>query len=455
MKQPDFIADDFRSFLFRPAETGARSRPGSVQRRRERLRRFATGFGGVLLVMLVAWPLLPRRYVASSSIILHAAEQDDGAGGTKAAVADEGAIQSESDRLNSRALMGRVADQLDLFADRSFVGWTWFSGKPDRAKVVETLRNRVDVTRERRSYTLTVTAWDRDAARVAAIVNATVGAYLEDQIARKRAAVEAETRVLEQRAAMLRAGRQRDLDELRALIGSSGMSDRGDGSDLQNQLTALTTELAHTQARVIDTQVRADSLAQMRRTGTLLNSPEILASAPVQHAREMLVAARAKAASLSNETRNLTDQVEEEALRVARAAEQDATDWRTRETLLRSEISKVRSEMAQRRLNQLQLDELRRVVDADETSLADCVAKLKAMIGLNEGVRASADVVARGEPPRRAAFPNPLLVALGSLLAAGLAGAAAATPDALKTFKRRISTLVRSLGLSSSTGGQA
>ena len=72
-----------KSAAFR-ATAGAEVRRSYITpARRESILRFLVGFGAVVATVLIAWPLLPRRYVASSSVILHASEQDDAHAGLK------------------------------------------------------------------------------------------------------------------------------------------------------------------------------------------------------------------------------------------------------------------------------------------------------------------------------------------------------------------------------------
>jgi len=147
----------------------------------------------------------------------------------------------------------------------------------------------------------------------------------------------------------------------------------------------------------------------------------------------MYAAARAKPANLAAETNGLQAQVEEEARRVVHAADQEAASWRAREDMLRTEVASVRADMVRRRLDELRLDELRREAASDETALTDALAKLKAQLGRTQAIQPDADLVARAERPRKAAFPNAILVALGTLLLASAAGfLVAARPGAIQ-----------------------
>ena len=412
---------------------------------RERALRFLIGFGAVVATALLVWPLLPRRYEASSSVILHASEQDEAQTGLKQGILDDGAIQSEMDRMSSPVIVDLAMARIGLGADPEFAGAGlvslvlshvvpgWRPSAVDLAKLRDTLRDRISVVRERRSYTLKVAVWDRDADRAAAIANALVEVYIQDQISRKREAIEAQSLRLERRVASLRGSHQSAQEAVRAFMSQTGISDHGDGSELQSELTTLSGELAQSRARAIEARVRFEGLSRMQRSGALLNAPEVVSSPSVQRARDMYATARAKPASLAAETNGLQAQVEEEAQRVVYAAEQDAAGWRAREDMLRDEVASVRSEMVRRRLDELRLDELRREATSDETALTDALTKLKGQLGRTQAIQPDADLVARAERPRAAAFPNFVLAALGTLLLAGLAGVlAAARPGALE-----------------------
>ena len=354
--------------------------------RRERLLRFLVGFGAVVATVLIAWPLLPRRYDASSAVILHASEQDEAHAGLKQGILDDGAIQSEMDRMSSPLIVDLAISRIGLAADPGFsapgmasrlLASTvpgWRSAQPDLSKLRDTLRERLSVVREKRSYTLRLTVWDRDADRAAAIANALVEVYIQDQIGRKREAIEAQTRRLEQRATLLRSSHQAAQGAIRAFMSETGISDRLDGSELQGQLTTLSNELAQARARAIEARVRFEALTRMQQLGVLLNAPEVVSSPSVQRARDMYAAARAKPANLAAETNGLQAQVEEEARRVVHAADQEAASWRAREDMLRTEVASVRADMVRRRLDELRLDELRREAASDETALTDALA---------------------------------------------------------------------------------
>ena len=413
--------------------------------RRERLLRFLVGFGAVVATVLIAWPLLPRRYDASSAVILHASEQDEAHAGLKQGILDDGAIQSEMDRMSSPLIVDLAMSRIGLASDPAFSGPSmvsrllasvvpgWRTAQPDPSKLRDTLRERMSVVREKRSYTLRLTVWDRDADRAAAIANALVEVYIQDQIGRKREAIEAQTRRLEQRAALLRSSHQAAKGAIRAFMSETGISDRLDGSELQGQLTTLSNELAQARARSIEARVRFEALTRMQQLGVLLNAPEVVSSPSVQRARDMYAAARAKPANLAAETNGLQAQVEEEARRVVHAADQEAASWRAREDMLRTEVASVRADMVRRRLDELRLDELRREAASDETALTDALAKLKAQLGRTQAIQPDADLVARAERPRNAAFPNAILAALGTLLLASVAGfLAAARPGAIQ-----------------------
>ena len=254
--------------------------------------------------------------------------------------------------------------------------------------------------RERKAYTLKISLWDHDPNRAADIANALVGVYIDDQIARKKEAIKAQTRGLIARAAELKSKVAQDHEAVRALMEFAGVSDRDNGADLQTLLSTLSGELAHMQARAIEARVRSQSLSEMQRAGALFDAPEVVGSPSVQHAREALAAARAKPAMLAAETSSLNEQVDEEAQRVVKAAAEEAISLSASEARLRDEVAKARAEVIRRRLNELKLDELRRVSESDEAALYEFLGKLKAQIGRT-------DAISTGRRPGRSCSAPP------------------------------------------------
>lgn len=409
--------------------------------RQSRSRRFITGFGIVMLCVALAWPVLPRRYASTSTIILHQTEQDDMQGGLRQGMLDDGAIQSEIDRLSSPLIVGRVINQLGLLTDKGFNHGGLFWRQAEPLAMMDMVRERITVVRERRSYTLKIGFWHRDPIYAATITNALIAAYLDDQIIRKQDAIQAQTRRLEERVAQLETSTKNSHEAVRDFMAMHGISDRADGSDLQGQLNSLSTELAQARARSIDAQVRADALTHMQWAGTLLNAPEVVASQQVQRARDMLAVIHAKPAALNTETLSLRSTIEDEALRIISTAEHEAKIWQTRKERLQNEIETVRAEMVSRRINEMHLDDLRRIAKIDETSLSEALTKLNAQRGRTRSVLADADIVAIADEPLKPATPNGWMSLLGSLLVASASGGfAALRPRSFLRILRRAGT---------------
>ncbi len=411
---------------------------------KNRYTRFVTGFSIVMLCVALAWPMLPRRYAATSSVILHQTEQEDAQVGLRQGILDDGAIQSEIDRLSSPVIISRVINQLGLLEDKSFNRGSLFWSGVEPALLMETMRDRISVVRERRSYTLKVNFWHSDPVYAAKITNALVSTYLEDQIARKQEGIQAQTHRLEERVAQLQTSYQGALEGVRDFMAINGISDRDNGTDLQGQLNSLSNELAQARARSIETQVRAEALGQMQWAGTLLNAPEVVASQQVQRARDMLAVVYAKPAALATETSSIKSTIEDEAIRIISTAEHEAKTWQTRKERLQNEIETVRSEMVTRRINEMRLDELRRTALSNENSLNETLAKLNNQLGRTRAMQPDADIVAVADEPLKPASPNGWMAMLGTLFVASAAGGfAAVRPRAFVRSLRRTAEALR------------
>ena len=172
------------------------------------LTRFAIGFFTVVFLAAVSWPFLPRRYEAVATIIMRPTEQggDQEGGPPFRQMLDDGAIQSEIDRISAPELAEQVIARLDLRDDPEFVKPSVFFLSPiKKVDLPRLLGSHLSVSRDKRSYSLKLGYWSNDPIKAAAMTRALVEVYLEDQLVRKREAVEDLTRWLESRTNALRA----------------------------------------------------------------------------------------------------------------------------------------------------------------------------------------------------------------------------------------------------------
>eukprot|EP01037_Dinobryon_pediforme_P016562 gene16562-16742_t len=392
--------------------------------------RFMTAFVIVITISSLAWPVLPRRYEASSTLILHASDQTDQAGGQRQMLFDESAIQSEMDRLSSSLLLQQVAERLRLNQDAEFTKGSLFSPKADRLKIQKLLQDHLNVSRERRSYTLKVTFRDVNPERAKALANSLVAVYIDDQLARQRATITAQSQRLVAQRDEIQANYSAAQQAVREAMAISGMSEEDNTTDLQNQLSILSGKLAQTRVGQVEAKMQPGTLVSHNARGLFAQTAQAPTMIHVEPVALKDIHLDLNSASPGGIFSSLPTQFtgEMQHLNVA----EDVSNWQMREGMLLAEIESIRKEIVQRRLAALRLDELRRTVSVEEAALNEARARVMTQTGHLQSVQPDVDIVAYADSPQSAAFPNPLLFILGTLMAAALAGGHTARRRAIR-----------------------
>lgn len=435
--------DDLTSRRLPPVGQTIRFMPGDLLRREAHvdaavLRRFVTGFFLVLCVAVAAWPVLPRRFEAIGSVILRPTDRE---GQSDSALAmrqplDDNAVQSEMDLVSATSVIDAVIERHAVAADPEFAspslladlarraGWTPGPAAPTQADLRERVRRHLVVARDRRSYTVRVGFWSADPAKAHAVAQTLVSAYLDDQVTRKRQAAESLFQWLELRVALLRSKEQDSAQAVEDFMARSGLVDRGDQISLDAQLVTLSQEAALAKARSIELTTRAATLATLQASNGLDGAPEVLASTTIQALKQSLSAALGRTVVMSPEQRAITEQIAAESSRIVRSATAEGENWSRREAALQAQIRAIRAALTERQKATMVMERLQQEAANDRTALSDALTRLKGQTASGGAQRTDVEVVSRPEMPRTAAFPSLPLYALGTLLAACLAGAA-------------------------------
>ena len=413
--------------------------------------RFVAGFSVVVIASASAWPYLPRRYEATTTITLHPTDLESSSNSVQFMrhPLDENAVQSEIDQIASPKLAAVVIAQHSLAADPEFAGRSklWFllgavQGAVTEADLRQRLLKHLSVSKDRHSYTVKFGFMSSDPVKSAALTDTLLKAYLADQLARKREKIDAVTAWLRERVDLLRAKSDASQRAVKDFLTESGLIDTGARSSLEQQLSTLSSEEALAKSRTFEAQARAEALSDLQKAGKLDAAPEVLASPVIQKLKEAVTGARSSVALVDTPQRAFDQQVAVEAERILRAAKTEAAVAMAREVALQHSIKTIRDEIMRRQYSELRLDVLRRDAASDRTALDDALVRLAGQTARADAVTPDVDVIDPPEAPIYPAFPNPVLAFLGSLLAACLTGAAMVWRP-LSLWARRISTNVR------------
>lgn len=431
--------------------------------------RFLTGMALTLGLAALAWPHIPRSFVAESVVILQPSLRGDDPSLAEPMrnPLDESAVLSELDVFGSSPLLDRVIAEQALEQDPEFGGRPppgWGVALLERigplapavadvlrptlepepphtlSELRRTLHERIAVTRDRRSYTVRVGVRAQDPNRAATLTQSVVRAYLELQVARKRAGADGLAAHLTGRADALEAQAAASRAATLAFMDSSGLVDPGVQTSLEAQLATLSTHLANARAEAIDARTRADALAAMATDGqrSVDAAPEVLASPTVQRLKQTLAEALARPTVLPSEIGALEERIAVEGADVAASAQANARGWERRHALLSAEIEALTARLAERHRADLELARLRRGLEEDERLLVETQARLASVRAGEVALLPDAIVVSPASAHDRARFPQPLPYAVGALFLALLVGAATNTGVLVRDARRLV-----------------
>ena len=256
--------------------------------------RFFTGFLIVVFCAGAAWPLLPRRYESTASVILRSSDfQGDNVQSLRQPL-DDNAIQSEMDIIASPAIAAGVIGHHDLAKDPEFasnpdslhrrflkslytvlpIASEWFGDLRgvSEGELREQLQKHLTVSRDRRSYTVKMGYWSSNPAKAAALTDTLLNTYLSNQLTRRRGNTQQHSAWLIERVDELQARYENSERAIRELGQSSGLTDGTVVKSLEAQRSSLTQEAADIKGRMNAITSQGLALAQRSKApmGTAL-----------------------------------------------------------------------------------------------------------------------------------------------------------------------------------------
>lgn len=429
-----------------PRERAARDDADAPARGRP-LWRASLAFVTTLAACAYTYPFLPQRYEASAALVLQPTDIDGQADRSLRQPLDENALQSEVDLAASPAVADAVIQAHALAGDPEFTGpgrlysilppaWLPPPRPRTRTDLRRTLADHLQVSRDRKSYTVRLGFWSADPEKATAMTGTLLAAYLDAQRARKRAALSWLVDWLKERAEALTSRYEASRRRVDAYLADHGLLDTGAQVELDQRLQVLAVEEAQAQARFIEASARVRGLAAMKAAGTLDQAQEVLTSPAILKLKDGLAAALSRTAVWSAETAAIERQIQTETDRIVASAAAEARTWETREAMLRQQVAETRGAITARRASERAAAELQRVADAERVVMEEGLAKLKGMTARTQVVEPDATVIGGPEVPTTPAFPKPLPTALAALGLALLAGLAAAWREVAALVRR-------------------
>jgi uncharacterized protein involved in exopolysaccharide biosynthesis len=406
------------------------------------------GVGVSLSYLALATPL----YTAASAVFVDPRNRrvvaDDVVQG--AAPNDVALFESQVSIIGSDAILRRVVKSLALDRDPEFVpsagGGLLLSLREavtgprrrveDTTLAIEALAKKLRIRRAQNTYVVNVEATTTAPAKSAAVANAVLQAYLDDQVAAKaEAAIKANTMIdarLDELKAQLRSAETRAdaFKRSNRIVTSEG------GLLNEQQLTRLNTELVAVRAQVAQAKAKLDEMTATLKRGISPESlPEAMLSPVIQRLREQLAAAQSREAALASrllpnhpsmadaraQTAAVRGAIAAELNRIADQARNEHQIATTREREIHKTLQASEQEVALTTTAQIRLRELEREADASREVLRAFLARSKETQEQSNVSIADARIITPAVVPSRASSPNVLLVlALGALAGLGL-----------------------------------
>jgi polysaccharide biosynthesis transport protein len=388
---------------------------------------FFIGFLIVAATFAIAWPFLPRRYEATATIILHPTGPESATDSAESLrqTLDESAIQSEIDQISAPTPLSIVVSKLHLADDPEFNGgWKhWFvAGPRTEADLREKLLEHLYVSKGRRSYTVTFDFRSSDPIKSAALSNALLDAYLADQTARKRKAIDNLTAMLAEQVKQLRAKSNASQLAVKDFLVQTGLIDKGATISLERELSTLSSEAAMARSRTAEAQARADELINLQKAGRLDGAPEVLASPVIQSVKAKLAGAKSVVSTVDLPQKAIDAQIAMESDRILRSVKTQASVLAEQEVALKRAIEDIRVELVRRKNLEFGLVALQHDAEADRKALDSAIVRLADQTARANAVVPDVNVMSRAVVPTRPKFPNPLLTVLAAVIAGCLVG---------------------------------
>ena len=370
---------------------------------------------------------------------------------------DTETILTEIEIIKSRALHQRVVEKLNLTRDPEFnpsltpsilVGLLPFLRDQEHPAVtsqdkimfetIQALEGKLEVSNNGLSRTITVSFRSEDPQKAALIANTLTDEYLNSQLEAKFDELQRTSVWLTERLSELETKVQssdRAVEEYRKRHGL--LTRQGDLTTMAEQISTLNTEI------ILARSDRAQAEAKLKYTQDLIDSPggvgsasDVLANTLIQRLKEqeaellrnlavneerfvpkhpVMIQARA-------ELRDLQKKVELEVQKIILAQRGEVNISRVREQTLMDELKKLEKGVAIQNEQEIQLRQLQREANTNQTLYVDFLTSFKTVAG-QQGIQSTdARIISVAVVPTEPSHPNMPLIFSAALLLSGLIG---------------------------------
>ncbi|MGH1478161.1 MAG: GumC family protein [Geminicoccales bacterium] len=394
-------------------------------------------------------------------------------------IADPATIESEIERLNSRAFMRRVVQQLNLekspefnpalsgeleggsllefFDITRYLSADWLAelignesrqvdadaGPEERLSaelelVVDRFSRRFEVEQSGRSYVIALSITSKSPRTAALIANGTAEQYLQAQVESKYQASEKAIKWLGNRIEELRG----EVLEAEAKIveyrSQNNIVDTNNGSPLTLQLTQLNTQLALSQAQRAEAEARLAQTQSLLTNGGVKEAAKVLTSPLLAELRIQETSLVRRLSELSaefganhprmvnvqGELQTVRSKIEDEVRRVVQDLENEVAVSKAREIELQTSLTGIQGESSTVELAQVELRDLTREAETNRQLFETFLTRFREIVEQQELQEADARIMSAADIPSTPSSPRTKLVTMiafaGSMVMGGL-----------------------------------
>jgi len=430
-----------------------------------------TIFGTAALVIaltVLTIAILTPLYTATSYVLLDPRQNNvtDANAVTTDLAVNPTSTQNQVQILRSRALAARVIDKLNLINDpefnppkddnsfasraaraiRSVTFWfnprNWFvppspPAPPADPKdpVINLFLANLTVTLQGLSSTIGIAFESIDAQKAAKIANAIADAYVEDELNAKFEATQKAQQWLSERLQQVSTQTQaseRAVEEYKAKNNLTDTATPGT-SLIEQQLTALSTQLISAQADLAQQEAKYGQVLEMQKSGHAADVTQVIASPLISQLRQQETEILRQEAELSSrygplhpkvldmesQKQNLATKIDDEVRRVVQAISGDVEVARVRVRSLQDSLSQITAKSQGENVARIKLTDLTSSATSNRTLYDAFLARFKEIEGQTTVQTPDSRVISTATVPPSPSFPNKLIF-LGAALPGGL-----------------------------------
>ena len=380
-------------------------------------------------------------------------------------IADPATIESEIERLNSRAFMRRVVQEmsldknpefnpvlsgaldggslLDIFDITRYLPSSWFrdlgdsrhvdenAGPEERLSaelesVVDRFSSRFDVQQSGRSYVIALSITSRSPRTAALIANGVADQYLLAQVESKYQASEKAIKWLGNRIEELRGQVLEAEAKIVEYRSKNNIVDTNNGSPLSLQLTQLNTQLALSQAERAEAEARLAQTKSLLINGGVKEAAKVLTSPLLAELRiqETSLVRRLselgaefgdnhpRMLNIQGELQTVRSKIEDEVRRVVQDLENEVAVSKAREVELQSSLAGIQGASSTVELAQVELRDLTREAETNRELFQTFLTRFREIVEQQELQEADARIMSAADIPNKPSSPRTKLVTM-------------------------------------------